>query len=121
MTKLKPYMCLNCTDETGGKGKKFWSEKPVCSCGVDGKDKQYAGVLRRCVVIHYEPPHPVLKGKGTGKQLCDGRPTKEYDPNKDAASGSYPAVTCPDCIAHPLFPGTDAESLTVPDDADYMV
>lgn len=121
MTKLKPYMCLNCTDETGGRGKKFWAERPVCSCGVDGKNPEYAGMLRRCVVVHFEPPHPVLKGKGTGKQLCDGRTTKEYDPNREAATGSYDAVTCPDCLAHPQYPGRDAEPGTVPEDADYMV
>lgn len=97
------YMCLNCTDEKGLRGKKFWGDKPVCSCGVDDANPEYSGYLQKLVVTHYEPPHPVLKGKGTKKTLC-GVDTVSFDYRKDNASGSPAAVSCPACLAHAEFP-----------------
>lgn len=114
------WMCLNCTGEKGKKGKKFVSDVPVCSCGVDGRKPEYKAFITRCVWTHYDPPHPVIHGRGTRKRLCDGKPVSGHDPAHECSTGSVRVVTCPACLAHKDFPRVDGE-LVVPEAADFPV
>lgn len=120
MSKTKPYMCLNCTNEKGMVGFKFRSEKPVCpKCTADGSQKQYAAYIVRCVEIHYDPPHPVLKQRGLNKRLCDGKSIFENQ-KFNMGSGLPHAATCPDCLAHPDFP-KDIGEIEVDEEADFQL
>lgn len=101
---MKPWMCFNCDDDKGFAGMKFRADKPTCpKCGADGKEAEYAPYIVRCTEIHFDPPHPILKNKGTRKRLCDGKSIFEGQ-KTNVASGSPPAVTCPACRSHPAFP-----------------
>lgn len=119
-TNDHPYLCLNCIGETGVKGAGFRSNKPVCPrCGVDARNPELASFVVRCVETHFEPPHPVLRNRGTRKRLCDGELIfKNQDTNR--ATGDPREVSCPACLAHASFPKVDGE-LTVPAEADFQV
>lgn len=114
------WACYNCTDDKGMVGLKFRATKPVCpKCGADGSQAEYAPYIVRCVNVHFDPPHPILKNRGTRLRLCDGKSIFEAQ-KTNVASGDPHSVNCPDCIAHPSFPKPGGE-LEVPDEADFAV
>jgi hypothetical protein len=115
------WMCLNCVGDNGMRGKPFRAEKPVCPCGVDGTKPEYAGYTYKCVVYHYDPPHPTLKGMGTRKALCDGRPGASMDHNKETTTAAFGVVNCLKCLAHPNFPGHEPTETVVSEEYDYSV
>ncbi len=106
---MKYWMCLNCTDENGVRGKKFWSDVPVCSCGVDLRKPEHKTLMVRCVILHYVPPDPVVKGRGVRFRLCDGKSVRLHNPEIETSTGSRAAVDCPACLAHKDFPGKPDE------------
>lgn len=114
------YLCLNCTGPKGKKGKHFVSDVPVCSCGVDGRRPEFKAFVATCVWTHYDPPHPVIHGRGSRTKLCDGKPVRGLNPEKECSTGSPAVVTCPACLAHPAFPSIDGER-RVPETADFAI
>lgn len=120
MKSEKPWVCFNCENEKGFPGLKFRAAKPVCpKCGADGSLPEYAPYVSRRTEVHFDPPHPILKNRGTRLRLCDGKSIFEAQ-KTNVATGSPHAVTCPDCIAHPSFPRPNGP-LEVPDEADFQV
>jgi len=115
------WCCLNCTDEKGRRGRNFRSAVPVCECGVDGRKPEYKYHIFKCVVCHFEPPHPVFKGHGTGAALCDGRQRNKMNHQAETTTASYDTVNCEACRNHPLFPGKEPSDTVVDEEADYMV
>lgn len=114
------YLCLNCFGPKGKRGKHFVADVPVCECGVDGRLPEYKGFVAKCVWTHYDPPHPVIRGRGRRAVLCDGRAVRGLDHTKEFSTGSPTAVTCPACLAHPSFPAADGER-RVPEDGDFAI
>jgi hypothetical protein len=115
------WHCLNCTDDRGNRGRQFRSPVPVCECGVDGRKPEYKFHIFKCVVVHFEPPHPVFKACGTGKALCDGRERNKMNHKAETTTASYATVNCEACLAHPDFPGREPSETVVDETADYMV
>lgn len=89
------WLCWNCTNEKGLPGKPFEGDLPVCPCGVDGRLAEYKPYVVKREVIHYDPPHDVLKSRGVRKHACDGVEVGKGP----MASGHPAAVTCPKCQA----------------------
>lgn len=94
------WICWNCTDEMGRPGKKFEADAPVCPCGVDGNKPEMTGYIAKCEVIHFDPPHPVLKGRGMRRRVCDDKPIHEAG---GLASGHPAAVNCGACKRTPEY------------------
>lgn len=117
---MNHYLCLNCADDKGIPGKKFWSDTAKCSCGVDATVPELASYLKKLVLMHYDPPHPVLHGRGTNKKLCDGQSVHTLVPAKESYTGDPSCVTCPLCKAHAKFPA-NVDVPHVVSDGDYVV
>ena len=90
----KFFNCYNCEDDKGKPGFNFAAEKPVCpKCGLDGTDPHVAHLIVPCRLIHFEPPHPIAKNRGTGKLACGAdRPGTQ-------STGVITAANCPACLA----------------------
>lgn len=89
---MPKYLCMNCTNDKGTPGKPFAADVPKCPCGVDGTLPEYAAFIVPQAVLHYDPPHAILKGKGTNKAACDGKPVQgRY------ATGDPREVNCDQC------------------------
>lgn len=91
------WLCMN-HPELGTTGVKFESEKPVCpECGADGDSPDSGGCVAPRVVIHFIPPHPVVKNRGTGVLACD--PKTRVGLHGMMATGDPREATCPACRA----------------------
>lgn len=90
----KRYRCINC-------GNEFVSEKRACvTCALDAAtDPQAAHVIFPLVLLHYDPPHPKIKGRGRGHRACD--PTTPI--TKGRGSGEARQVNCDACKATAAF------------------
>lgn len=87
------WLCFNCEPQN-----KFQGPKPICpGCGADGNDPKSGGCIAPRVVIHFDPPHPVLKGKGLNTHACDT--ATRVGTKGMQASGDVRAVNCPACLA----------------------
>lgn len=115
----KLYMCYNCMGTNGVPGKPFEVERGdvACpECGLTQKESQSHIVKRE--VIHFDPPHPKIKGKGTNKRACDGRAIQG-----GMATGAPSSVTCPNCKTKPAYINAAEESgdPEVPSEQDYSI
>lgn len=87
------WLCFNCEPHT-----EFQGPLPVCPvCKADGKDPKAAGCIAPRMVIHFDPPHAVFRGKGVGFHACD--PKAQVGTLGMRASGDIRAVNCPACLA----------------------
>lgn len=116
MSKL--WKCYNCVHPTSGSpGVDFVG--PAGKCPACGAEESSGRVAQRST-IHFDPPHPVLKAKGTNRRPCDGKPVAG-----GMATGEPSAVNCPDCRGSKPFldamaqRGGDYE--TVPEAADFTI
>ena len=116
----KQYICLNCPNDKGIPGKKFWASEPVCSCGVDMRLPEYRNFIAPVACIHFVPPHPVIRNRGTGHRRCDGVSIRTHPKTQELATGSPEVVNCPACRAHKDFPAADGE-VSVPPEADFAI
>jgi hypothetical protein len=92
--KGRIYLCYNCPDARQVPGRSFTAEKPVCpQCGLDGTDPRFASLIVQCRVIHFETPHPIAVGRGSGKLACEAKYSGVM------ASGHPDVVNCPACRA----------------------
>ena len=91
----KRYRCTNC-------GTEFVADKPACAtCAIDATtDPQAAHVIHALVVVHYDPPHAKIKGRGRGHHACD--PSQRVG-KKGRATGEARNVNCDACKATPAF------------------
>ena len=105
------YKCWNCLDDRQMPGREFEAVLPVCpTCTLDGRTPDGKGVLLEIPFFHFAPPHPVLKGKGTGKRACDGKPTGT---DRQPCTGEPSVVTCPACLKTDAY-REEAEKAGVP-------
>jgi hypothetical protein len=88
---MRLWLCFNCQPQhefDGGKG--------ICpKCGADHDDPKSRGAVAPRVVIHFDPPHAVLQGRGIGCYACD--PTKAVGSQGTRATGDPRVVNCPAC------------------------
>ena len=74
---MKLWICRNCLSDPNENGfcavgRKFEADKPVCpTCGADRSNPRHAPYIGECEVIHFDPPDPILKGRGTNRAACD--------------------------------------------------
>jgi hypothetical protein len=87
------YLCFNCLNDKGVPGKPFEADLPVCPCGVDGRSPDMAAYVHKREVIHFDPPHAILKGRGVRKVACTGAAVG----TGQMASGHPAAVNCRKC------------------------
>ncbi len=74
---------------------------PVCGLKKDGDGGEY---IERLVVIHYEPPHPIIKGmKGCGYIACDHKVLTGK--GFAVSTGETRNVNCPACHKTSEFKG----------------
>lgn len=88
----RQWRCNNC-------GASFQSDRQACAaCGVDAQaEPRFAGVVVPVETVHFDPPHPVVRGYGTGRLACD--PRKQVAGSR--ATGEPSVVNCPACRATP--------------------
>lgn len=99
------YKCSNCPLPTGD-CRVFEADDPVCPCGIDGRDPEMAGIIRPVETIHFDPPHPVVKGRGTRQAACGhGRVGSVVGRSMVLASGERDAVNCKACKETAVFKG----------------
>lgn len=117
MSKL--WRCYNCPDESGVNWHE-WQGVPKCSkCGLSQKDKVGGERIVERVAIHFDPPHPVVKGRGSGLRSCDSKPA-----NTGQVTGSAVAVTCPECLKTKAFASAAEEQGTLiatDPEADFVI
>lgn len=92
------WICWNCIDTaTMTAGKTFEADEPLCSCGVDGKNPRHMSLIVECCTVHFDPPDPVIKGRGKNIFACNRQPaiTTPFE----CFSGEYAAVNCKQCLA----------------------
>lgn len=83
------WHCFNCSTD-------FQDARDLCpKCGADGKDPRAGGVIAPRVVIHFDPPHAILKNRGLGSYACDA--TVKVGQNGTRATGDPSVVNCPVC------------------------
>lgn len=118
MSKL--WKCYNCETPIGVIGYDFESDVPVCpKCGLDGRDPVMASRMTERVVIHFDPPHPIMRGRGINKRACDGKPI-----HGGYAVGEPANVTCPECKTSDAFlkvTGGEPPKVVVPDGHDFVI
>jgi len=116
------WQCHNCIDEHGKPGRDFEADKPVCpECKLDSTLPEYAqfGLIVKRETIHLDPPHKILKGKGSGKRACDGKPAQGA-----MFTGVAAIVNCPACLRTDAFRGlaeTQGLEVTVVEKHDYVL
>lgn len=85
------YRCANCQEE---------AEHPApgkcLPCGLDAKEEpRDAASLVELAVIHFDPPHKAIKGRGKGHAACN--PKLKIGRGVAHATGEREHVTCPGC------------------------
>jgi len=93
------YLCYNCASAEHPMGKPFEADLPVCACGVDGRVPEMAAYIAKREVIHFDPPHDILKGRGKRKHAC----SDEAVGRGPMAAGHPAAVTCAKCTATEVY------------------
>lgn len=113
------YRCYNCENAQGLIGYDFTAAAPVCpKCGADGTTLEAAQKIVTRQAVHFDPPHGVLRDKGTGKRACDGKPTTGLGVH---STGVPTAVTCPACRESEAFkPFADVKT-PVPEHLDMVI
>lgn len=87
------FRCYNC-DPVGGK--LFQSRVNTCpACKLSGDDPKVGGMIAPCVVIHFDPPHPIVKNRGLNIIAC--QPGKKVGEDGLRATGDPREVLCPAC------------------------
>ncbi len=85
-------------------------EPPVCpTCGTDMRERPEFIVRRK--LMHYDPPHARLKGRGKNEAAC-GRTGWESD-DRTGYTGDPGAVTCDRCKATEVWAANAVEMRVV--------
>lgn len=117
------FRCYNCVDPANGKpGVMFESAVPKCpDCGVDGTIERFHSLIVPVAVIHYDPPHPTIKGVAARYHACT--PSNEIGKCDGMATGEILAVTCTACLDTPaaLAALGVRSDPAVPAEADFKV
>lgn len=94
------WICFNCHDPAKGiPGYPFEGEHPVCpACTLDGRTGDGVRLVVPRVAIHFDPPHAVVRGRGSNLAACDGKPIMGR-----MGTGEPSVVTCPACKATDAF------------------
>lgn len=108
------YRCYNCLDAREIPGRDFLADKPVCpNCNLDGTPgSRFENRIVALRTVHFDPPHPSVKGAGVGLPACGGK--------REGAmmSGDPNAVNCPKCKTTPAFKARKAAWDSTPDDIE---
>ena len=117
MSKL--WRCYNCPLDTGAEWHE-WQGLPKCpKCGLSQTDKPGGELVVERTAIHFDPPHPLLKGKGTNKRACDSKSV-----GIGSATGVALSVTCPECLktdAYKTAAELQGTLVTTAAEADFVV
>jgi hypothetical protein len=101
---MPTWMCANCDDERGLRGKRFEADEPVCPCGVDGRLAEFKHLIAPVEIHHYDPPHPVVKGRGTHQAACGlGRIGSRVKGQLVWGTGERLVVNCKACRESEAF------------------
>ena len=97
--------CTNCN-------RTFEAPRPLCEvCAIDPlKDRRFAGIVVKVAKVHFDPPHPTVRGHGVGFTACS--PAKPVQGQH--ASGEAHVVNCAACRA------TDAWKKAAAADPEFM-
>jgi hypothetical protein len=90
------WHCYNCNTS-------FEAPTPVCVCGADSRIPEMVHLVVTREVIHYCPPHPIIKDRSTRVRACDGASYAKANPTDEGIpwmfTASKGAATCPACLA----------------------
>jgi hypothetical protein len=96
------WHCFNCSTD-------FESPRDLCpQCGADGQDPRAGGIIAPRVVIHLDPPHAILLGRGLNTYACN--PAIRVGSKGTRASGDPSAVNCPLCRETAIWKELDEAS-----------
>jgi predicted nucleic-acid-binding Zn-ribbon protein len=89
------FLCYHCRNEKDVPGRPFVADGPKCpNCGLDAAaDKQVAHLIVPLKTIHFEAPHAIVAGVGSGSLACGTKPGGVM------VSREIVAVNCPKCLA----------------------
>jgi len=94
------FRCYNCDT-----AHEFVSSEPVCpQCGADARKEREQRFIVPLVTIHFDPPHPVIRGEGQHVMACTGRGW----PPGTTASGETTIVSCTACRETEVFKAVEA-------------
>lgn len=98
---VERFRCYNCDPAY-----EFSSREPVCpQCSADGRKPREQPFIARLVTTHFDPPHPIIRGRGRHVMACTGKPW----PPGTSVSGETTAVTCTSCRNTAAFTRTHLE------------
>lgn len=91
MTRL--WHCFNCATDFEG---------PTAKCtGCGAENEGGRDIIAQRLVIHFDPPHPIIKGRGLGHHACN---PEQKVASQGMRSTGYPgSVTCPMCKASEVW------------------
>lgn len=97
------YRCLNCLRE---------AESPTCEpCGLDSaKDPKDARSIVELCILHFDPPHPTVRGRGLGHAACDPRMKVGTGA---MYTGEKSVVNCPACKESSAFTSKGTPAATM--------
>lgn len=106
------WRCYNCVHPTKGiPGRDFSSESPVpvCPyCELKQDLPEARGLIVALAIIHFDPPHDILKAKGKNHIACN--PAKRVGISRKLwATADHGSVTCEKCMASEVFQKTRPE------------
>lgn len=107
------WRCYNCTHPTKGiPGKDFTPEegKPiVCPfCGLVKDSEDGKGLIVQLEIIHFDPPHGVLRHRGKNHIACNPR-KRVGESSKLYATADHESVTCEKCRTTEVYQKTKPE------------
>jgi hypothetical protein len=112
---MKLFICRNCfadkPSESGSPvpGYKFYADLPVCpKCTADQRNPRHMHYIAECEVIHFDPPDPVLRDRGTNVAACDpsikiGGLQEGETVKPNFGTGHRSVVNCPKCMESEAF------------------
>lgn len=89
---MKLFKCYNCLSDKEKPGRDFTAAEPKCPhCGLDGTDPHVKHLIVQRRIVHFEPPHPIAKDRGTGKLACGANRAGTQ------STGVITVANCPAC------------------------
>lgn len=122
MAKANLYRCYNCEDpERSMPGFNFSNDTGVCpKCTLSIHDPIYGKIVTKLRILHFDPPHPVVKFRGTGQFPC-----KTPRQSGQMFTGVADEVNCPGCRASAAWKKAKELADSSPDDivenADFKI
>lgn len=102
---MKLWKCYNCLDDRDNPGREFFSDARCCpNCGLDAdKEERFKSRIIPCVLIHFDPPHDIVEGRGVNKPACGAKKWQ-------AMTGVPSVANCPACKRTDEFRQAEVET-----------